>query len=403
MASALPPLTRRVAALSPSATLAMAARAAKLRAEGKQILSLTAGEPDFRPPAAAEQAAERAIREGRGRYTAAEGILELRQAVADTLVREAGLAYPAAQVVVCNGAKIAIAQAVLALVERGDNVLIPAPCWTSYEDIVRLAEAEPRLVGCDADGLPRVADLEAARDERSTMLLLNTPCNPTGAVFPAATAEAVGRWALEHGLRVVSDEIYAGLIYGDARHVSPLAVVPELQEGSVWIGGMSKAYAMTGWRMGFLASGPEVVEAVSTLQSQLASSSNSISQWASVAALREGAEDRERMRAEFERRRDFVVRRLREIDGLKFPEPHGAFYVLADMRPWLGLTDPGSGRTVRSGDDLVELLLDLDQVALVPGSAFAAPDCVRLSFATSEDVLGTALDRFAARLAALKA
>jgi len=381
----------------------MAARAARLRAEGKSILSLTAGEPDFRPPACAEEAAMQAIRDGRGRYTAAAGIVELREAVADTLVREAGLPYRADQIVVCNGAKIALAQAILALVERGDNVLLPTPCWTSYEEMVRLAEAEPRLVACGADGLPRVEDLEAARDDRTTMLLLNTPCNPTGAVYPEETLVSVGRWALEHGIRVMSDEIYAALVYGEARHLSPLAVVPELQQTGIWVGGMSKAYAMTGWRMGFLAAAPDVVEAVSTMQSQLASSANAISQHASVAALRGGDEDRERMRATFEARRDLVVERLHSIDGLRFPEPRGAFYVLADISPWLGRTDPDSGRTVESGDDFVELLLEQDLVALVPGSAFAAPHCVRLSFAASEDVLETALDRFAARLASLKA
>ena len=401
MSADLPRFARRSAALSPSATLAAAAGAARLRAEGVEILSLTAGEPDFRPPACAEEAAIAAIHAGRGRYTAAAGLPELREAVADTLIREAGLAYPASQVVVSNGAKIALAQAILVLVERGDNVIVPSPCWTSYEEMIKLAEAEPRLVPNGADGLPQLADLEAARDERTAAILLNTPCNPTGVVYPRECVTEIGRWALKHGIRVTSDEIYAGLVYGDATHVSPLAAVPELQDSSVWIGGMSKAYAMTGWRMGFLAAGAEIAKAVATMQSQLASSSNAISQLASLAALRDGAADREKMRLAFAARRDLVVRRLSEIPGLSFPEPQGAFYAFLDISHWLGLTDPDSKRPINSGDDLAEVLLNQDRLAAVSGSAFAAPHALRLSFAASEETLNLALDRLAARLARL--
>lgn len=378
----------------------MVARVKALQARGVEILNLTAGEPDFAPPAAAIEGALAAIAANKGRYTAASGIPELRAEVARRAEADFGLNYAPEQIVVTAGAKIAISQALLCTVNPGDEVLIPSPYWTSYPEMVKLAEGVPVIVPCDAEFRPQVAALEAARSPRTRVLLLNTPNNPTGAVYPEALLREIGTWALEHDVTLISDEIYASLTYG-VEHVSPLCAAPGLMETSFWIGGMSKAFAMTGWRMGFLAGPPTLVGAVARMQSQLASSPNAISQNASLAALRGGLAERERMREAFAARAQLVVAALRAIPGLICPQPEGAFYAFPRLGNHLGRKDPTSGRVMRTAEDLAELLLDADGVAVMGGSAFGAPDAVRISFATSEDVLTRALGKLAARLATL--
>jgi len=380
----------------------MIARVRELRDQGVRVLDLTAGEPDFHPPKAAEEAGIEAIRMGRGRYTPAAGLPELREAVADQLRADFGLEYGPGEVVVTPGAKLAISQALLALVDEGERVLLPTPCWTSYPDMVRIAGGEPVLVPCGPDLLPRVEDLEAAWQEGTAALLLNTPGNPTGVVLPEERARAIGEWALARGVWVISDEIYAALTYDGARHVSPIRACPALREQAVWIGGMSKAYAMTGWRMGFLAAPEVLARALEALQSQLASSPHAISQVASVWALRNGGEEREAMRQAFERRRRLVVEALRRMPGLTVTEPRGAFYAFPRLGACLGMQDPATGRVLRSGADLVEVLLEADQVATIAGEAFGTPEALRLSFAAADEVLEEALGRMAARLAALR-
>lgn len=394
----LRPFAERAASLEASATLEMFARVKQLVRQGVEILDLTAGEPDFSPPACAEEAGIQAIREGAGRYTPASGLLELREAVAEQLARDHGLSYHPSRIVVTNGAKIAIAQALMVMVEAGDEVLVPTPCWTSYPEMVKLVEGKPIIVPCDANHLPIIADLEAARTDKTAAIMLNSPSNPTGVVYPESLMRELGQWAADTGVRIISDEIYCSLTYDGAQHVSPLAVVPELQETSVWIGGMSKAYAMTGWRMGFLAGPQDVVKAVATVQSQLTGSPNAISQLASVAALREADAERESMRQAFEKRCHLVVDALDAMPELHCPQPQGAFYAFISVEKILDKTDSETGRTIHSGDDFVELLLEADHVATIGGSAFGEPGCFRLSFATSEDILKEALQRIARRL-----
>jgi len=398
----LPPFADRAASLEPSATLVMFARVKRLRDQGVEILDLTAGEPDFTPPPCAEEAAIEAIRAGAGRYTPAPGLMELRKAIAKQVDKEIGISYAPEQIVVTSGAKIAIAQALMVMVETGDEVLVPTPCWTSYPEMVKLAEGVPVVVPCGPDHLPRVADLEKARSSKTTAILLNSPSNPTGVVYPEEVLREVGRWAAAHNIRVISDEIYCGLTYGGVAHRSPLALVPELQQSSVWIGGMSKAYAMTGWRMGFLAGPEDVAKAVAKVQSQLAGSPNAISQHASLAAIEHADADRERMRLAFERRSNLVFSAIEAMPEVDCPHPAGAFYAFPGVERVLGKTDPETGRTIQSGDDFAELLLEADQVATIGGSAFGAVNSLRLSFATSEDVLQEALARMAARLAGLQ-
>ena len=373
----------------------------ELRAAGIEVLALTAGEPDFTPPRAAEEAGIAAIRNGQGKYTPASGTQILREAVCEHIQQDIGLSYRPSEIVVTNGAKIGIAQALLAMVQAGDEVLLPTPCWTSYPEIVQIADATPVMVACGPDHLPRVADLEAARTERTRAILLNTPSNPTGVVYPESILRELGEWALAHDIAVISDEIYAALVFDGAVHRSPIAVVPGLRDTSVWIGGMSKAYAMTGWRMGFVAAPEPLAKKIGALQSQLAGSPCAISQAASVAALREGASEREAMRLAFEQRSHLVVSGLRAIPGLRCAAPEGAFYAFPSLGSYIGKTDPATGRRIESGDDLAEVLLEIDRVSCIGGGAFGKMDAIRLSFAASETVLQEALARISARLAAL--
>jgi len=391
----------RAAALAPSATLAMVQRVRELRDQGVEILSLTAGEPDFGPPTAAEAAGIAAIRAGQGRYTPAAGTAELREAVAKHIREDIGLSYSPSEIVVTHGAKIAIAQAMLALVGEGDEVILPTPCWSSYPEIVKLAAATPIAVKCDKEGVPQLAALEAARTERTRAILLNTPSNPTGAVLSHQVVREIGEWALQHGIWLISDEIYAALVYGDARHVSPMLALPELQHRAVWIGGMSKAYAMTGWRMGFAAAPAALAKKIGAVQSQLAGSPCAISQLASLAALREGGTEREAMRRTFEKRCTLVIDALRAMPGISCPQPDGAFYAFPSIAAHLGKSDPASGKRLNSGDDFIELLLEADQVACIGGTAFGQPDSFRISFATDEKTLREALARISARLQSL--
>ncbi|HEX9794574.1 MAG TPA: pyridoxal phosphate-dependent aminotransferase [Planctomycetota bacterium] len=393
---------RRAAALQPSATLAMVARASALRAAGEEIFELTAGEPDFRPPAAAEEAAIAAIHAGLGRYTQAAGLPELRAAAARHIAADHRLEYAANEVVVTPGAKLGICQALMLLVDPGERVLIPSPFWTSYPEMVRIAEGVPVLVPCDAGNLPRVADLDAACTLGTVALMLNTPGNPTGAVYPRERLAEIGAWAVERGLWLISDEIYASLVYGNAQHVSPIAAAPGLRDRAIFVGGMSKAYAMTGWRMGFVAAPAAVARGIADLQSQLASSPPAISQYASLAALEHGGAERAAMRQAFEARRDLVVRAIGQMPALACAEPQGAFYAFPRLRPeWQGRRDPVSGRTIATGDDFAELLLELDRVVTIGGSAFGDPTAFRISFAAADAVLVEALQRIAARLETL--
>jgi aspartate/methionine/tyrosine aminotransferase len=381
----------------------MLARVRALQAAGRPILDLTAGEPDFPPPLAAQEGARAAIAAHRGRYTAAAGLPELRAEVSRLAEAEFGLRYPPEQIVVTAGAKIGIAQALLCLVDPGDQVLIPSPFWTSYPEMVKLAEGEPVTVPCDARFHPRVEDLERARTARTRALMLNSPNNPTGAVYPEALLRELGAWAADRGIAVISDEIYAALAYGAARHASILVAEPRLQETSFWVYGMSKAYAMTGWRMGFVAGPPRLARALGDMQSQLASSPNAISQHASIAALRGGGAERAAMRDAFAARARLVAATLRAMPGVVCPEPEGAFYAFPRLGRHLGRRDPATGRLIRSGEDLAEVLLEADGVAVMGGGGFGAADAVRLSFAAAEETLREALRRLAARLAALEA
>ncbi len=389
----------RIAALSPSPTMAVDAKAKALRAAGEPVIAFAAGEPDFATPAHVVEAARAAAADpAMHRYTPAAGLPDLREAVAARARRD-GLDVAASQVVVTNGGKHALYNTFMALVDPGDEVLVPAPYWVSYPEQIRLAGGVPVVVPTDPDDGYRVTvdRLEAARTPRTKVLVHVSPSNPTGAVLDPATIAEIGRWAHAHGIWVVSDDIYRELVYGDATFASLPALVPEHADRTVIVDGVAKAYAMTGWRVGWSIAPPEVAAGITTLQTQLCSNVSNVAQAAALAALTGPQDEVAAMRTAFDRRRRAMVGRLRAIEGVELVEPEGAFYAFPSVRGVL--ERPIAGRRLTSSLELADLLLDEALVAVVPGEAFGAAAALRLSYALSDADLEEGVDRIAATLA----
>jgi aspartate aminotransferase len=392
-------ISQRLGELTESVTLAITAKAKALRAAGEDVIGFGAGEPDFPTPAHVVEAAQRACTDpAMHRYTPAAGIPALREAIAAKTLRDSGYEVDPAQVLVANGGKHALYNIFQALVDPGDEVLLPAPYWVSYPEQITLAGGVvvPLATGA-ADGFQvSVEQLEAARTERTKALVFCSPSNPTGAVYPPAAVEAIGRWAAEHGVWVITDEIYEHLVFGDAEHVSMPVVVPELAERCVVANGVAKTYAMTGWRVGWSIAPLALTKAMTNLQSHATSNVANVSQMAALAAVAGPLDEVTVMREAFERRGRMTAERLNAIDGITCPVPEGAFYAFPSVEGLLG-REVG-GRTVSSSLELCEVLLDVAKVALVPGEGFGAPGYVRLSYALSDEDISTGLDRIIAAL-----
>jgi aspartate aminotransferase/aspartate/glutamate/aspartate-prephenate aminotransferase len=388
--------------MQPSATLAMSARAEQMRRKGHPVVALSAGEPDFDTPEPIAQAGIEAIEEGFTNYTENSGMIELREAICRKLDRDNDLDYEPDQILCSNGAKQSLALALHALCDEGDEVLIPAPHWVSYPEMTRFAGADPVVVPTTVEDQYRLSPdaLEEALTERTRVIVLCSPSNPTGVVYPpeelAALAEVLRGY---EDVFVVSDEIYEHVRY-DAEHRS-FASFPGMKARTITVNGFSKAYAMTGWRLGYMAAPKPIVDASSKIQGQLTSAPSSISQKAGVAALSMDPEPVEEMVTAFRRRRDHVLERLRALDGVRCPTPQGAFYVYPDVSTYFGAKTP-DGETIEDSNDFCFYLLEEHHVALVPGAAFGGPNGVRLSYASSMDDLDTALDRMEKGLSALQ-
>jgi aspartate aminotransferase len=386
-----PPARRvsvRIGSIAESATLAVDARAKALKADGRPVIGFGAGEPDFPTPSAIVEAAVAACSDPRNhRYTPAGGLPELKQAIVDKTARDSGLDLTTAQVLVTNGGKQAVYEAFAALLDPGDEVLLPAPYWTTYPESIRLAGGVPVDVLADETQsyLVTVEQLEAARTERTKVLLFCSPSNPTGAVYPPEQVEAIGRWAVDHGLWVVTDEIYEHLLYDDARAVSMPVAVPELADRCVVVNGVAKTYAMTGWRVGWLAGPKDIVKAATNLQSHATSNVANVSQRAAIAALTGDLTAVAEMRTAFDRRRRAIVELLGDIDGVVCPVPQGAFYAFPSVKGLLGREIAGVVPTTSA--ELATLILEQVEVAVVPGEAFGSPGYLRLSYALGDDDL----------------
>ncbi|MEU3711566.1 pyridoxal phosphate-dependent aminotransferase [Streptomyces catenulae] len=393
-------VSARVGAISESATLAVDAKAKALRAAGRPVIGFGAGEPDFPTPDYIVEAAVAACRTPKyHRYSPAGGLPELKSAIVAKTRRDSGYAVEPSEVLVTNGGKQAIYEAFAALLDPGDEVIVPAPYWTTYPESIRLAGGVPVPVVADETTGYRVGveQLEAALTGRTKVLVFVSPSNPTGAVYPREQVEAIGRWAARHGLWVLTDEIYEHLVYGDAEFCSLPVVVPELRDRCVVVNGVAKTYAMTGWRVGWMLGPKDVVKAATNLQSHATSNVANVSQAAAVAALSGDLTAVDAMRTAFDRRRRTIVRMLNEIDGVVCPEPEGAFYAYPSVKGLLGKEI--RGRRPGSSAELAELILEEAEVAVVPGEAFGTPGYLRLSYALGDDDLAEGVSRIQRLLA----
>ncbi|CAM2737968.1 pyridoxal phosphate-dependent aminotransferase [Streptomyces albus] len=393
-------LSARISAISESATLAVDAKAKALKAAGRPVIGFGAGEPDFPTPDYIVEAAVTAARDPKNhRYSPAGGLPELKSAIADKTLRDSGYRIEASQVLVTNGGKQAIYEAFAALLDPGDEVIVPAPYWTTYPESIRLAGGVPVEVTADETTGYRVSveQLEAARTEKTKVLLFVSPSNPTGAVYPRAQVEEIGRWALEHGLWVLTDEIYEHLVYGDAEFSSMPVVVPELRDKCVIVNGVAKTYAMTGWRVGWVIGPQDVVKAATNLQSHATSNVSNVSQMAALAAVSGDLDAVAAMREAFDRRRRTIVRMLNEIDGVVCPEPEGAFYAYPSVKALLGKDI--RGKRPATSVELAALILEEVEVAVVPGEAFGTPGYLRLSYALGDEDLVEGVSRIQKLLA----
>ena len=389
-------LSQRAASMAPSPTLAMDAKAKAMRRQGIDVISFSVGEPDFDTPAHIREAAAAAMEQGHTRYTPAGGIPELKEAIQEKLARVNGLEYTPDQIVVSVGAKHALYNAFQVLLDRGDEVIIPAPYWVSYADQVRLAGGEPVIVSTtEESGFKLTAEqLREHLTPRTRALVLNSPCNPTGAVYSREELAALAEVVLAHPeCLIIADEIYEAFVYDGHEHVSIASLSPEVKARTLVINGVSKMYAMTGWRIGYAAGPKELIQAMADLQSQSTSNPTSISQWAAVAALRGPQEPVAQMVAAFRKRRDLIVEGLRALPGVTCQVPLGAFYVFPRVDAVFGKR---YGDTViNNSQDLAMALLNEAHVALVPGSAFGYEGYLRLSYAASESQIRAGLERMA--------
>ena len=397
----MPGVSERLASLSPSATFAMAQKSNELKAQGVDVISLSVGEPDFNTPDHIKEAAKKAIDDNFSFYTPVVGYLELRKAIVEKLKNENGLAYTPAQIVCSNGAKQSLCNVLMAVVGKGDEVLIPAPFWVSYPEMVKIADATPVIIYSDIESDFKITpeQLEAAITPKTKVLMLCSPSNPTGSVYTREELKELADVVAKYPeIIVLSDEIYEHINYLD-KHVS-IAEFPEIFDRTVIVNGVSKGYAMTGWRLGWIAGPKWIADACNTLQGQYTSNPSSIAQKADEAAYTGDQQCVADMRVAFERRKNLVVKMAREIPGLKVNEPKGAFYVFPDCSYYFGKSY--NGTTVNNPEDLALFLLAEAHVACVGGTDFGAPNCIRMSYATSDEKLVEAFTRIKEALGKLK-
>ncbi|WP_080462529.1 pyridoxal phosphate-dependent aminotransferase [Actinomyces gaoshouyii] len=393
-------VSARLSAIAPSATLAVDAKAKALTAAGRPVIGFGAGEPDFATPDYIVEAAIAAAKDpANHKYSPAKGLPALREAIAAKTLRDSGYEVSPDDILVTNGGKQAVFQAFASILDPGDEALLPAPYWTTYPEVIALAGgiAVEVFAGADQEYKVTVEQLEAARTERTKLLLLCSPSNPTGSVYTPAELTAIGQWALEYGIWVITDEIYEHLLYDDAEPAHIVALVPELADQTIVLNGVAKTYAMTGWRVGWMIGPSDVIKAATNLQSHLSSNVANVSQRAALAAVAGDLSAVARMREAFDRRRKVMVEMLSAIDGLAVPTPQGAFYAYPSIEALIGKSLRGT--VIDSSATLASLALEHAEVAVVPGEAFGPSGFLRLSYATSDDAITEGVGRLQALLA----
>ncbi len=387
-------VSTRVGAISPSATLAVTNKAKELKSAGAPVIGFGAGEPDFPTPEHILDAAKEAISDPvNHRYSPAGGLPELKEALSEKTKRDSGLVVAPDQVVVTNGGKHAVYNCMQVLLDAGDEVLLPSPYWTTYPEPVALAGAVTKVIPTTEESGFRVSidQLDAAKTDRTKALIFCSPSNPTGAVYPKEEIEEIGRWAVNNDIWIITDEIYEHLVYGESKHFSIPALVPDIKDRCIVLNGVAKTYAMTGWRVGWIIAPPDIAKAASTLQSHQTSNVSNIAQRAALAAVSGPLDDVRKMLEAFDRRRQVMFNMLSQIQGISLLEPQGAFYAFPNFEGVLGRSL--RGRNPETTLDLAEILLEEVHVALVPGEAFGSPGYARISFALGDEELEEGIQR----------
>jgi aspartate aminotransferase len=389
------PLSVRVAHISPSQTLAITAQVLRMKAEGKKVISFGAGEPDFDTPRNIRDEAIKAINDGFTHYTSSSGIPELKKAIIEKLERENKVSYITNEVIISNGAKHSLFNALMALCNPGDEVLLPVPCWVSYTEQIKLAQAKPVFIATTQENQFQLS-AEQVKDsitDKTKVLLINTPNNPTGSVYDLEELKKIAEILVEKNIYGISDEIYEKLVYDQAEHFSIASLSQEVKDKVILINGMSKSYAMTGWRIGYAAGPEEIISGMSNFQGHCTSNANSIAQKASVAGLVGDQHSIEYMHGEFDKRRKYIVKHLNEINGFQCDMPKGAFYAFPNITRLLNAGIHFNGKEIENSLQLANFILNKAEVAVVPGSAFEAEGYLRLSYATSMPAIEEGMDR----------
>lgn len=394
--------SERILRMTPSATMEISVAVAHLKAEKKDIIGLNLGEPDFNTPDFIIEACVKAIKDGHTKYTPVDGILQLRTAISKKLKKDNSANYTADQIVISTGAKQAINNAILSICSPGDEVIIPKPCWVSYVEIIKLADAVPVLVDTNPDNFQLDIDAIAhAITPKTRAILINTPNNPTGAVYGEEALRKLAGLAVKNNFYVVSDEVYEKLIYGGGKHVCIASLSPEILDRTIVVNGFSKAYAMTGWRIGYSASPSDVAASIRSLQGHTTSNSTSFVQWAALAALEGSTEFIENMNRAFSERRQYLIDRLQMMPGVLCANSEGAFYLMPDISSYFGKRTP-NGKVIDNSVSLCAYLLKEALVSVVPGVAFEAPEKIRISYSNSMDMLRESMNRVGKALAKLQ-
>lgn len=388
-------LSKKAGNISPSITLSITAKANELKAQGVDVVSFGAGEPDFNTPQNIINAAIKAMQDGKTKYTPAGGILELKKTICKKFKEDNGLDYTTDQITISTGAKQCLANVFMAILNPGDEILIPIPYWVSYPELVKLADGVPVFVETLKENNYKytIEDLEKAVSDKTKAILINSPNNPTGTIYNREELIEIAEFAKKHELLIISDEIYEKLIYDGEKHISIASLSEDAFERTVVINGVSKTYAMTGWRLGYMAASKEITKLMTSIQSHMTSNVNTIAQYAAIEALNGPIEDLNTMVKEFERRRNFMVDRLSKIDGVSIIKPSGAFYIMVNISSYFNTTF--KGEEIKNSLDFSRVLLDEEKVAVIPGAGFGLDEYIRLSYATSMDIIETGIDRIA--------
>ena len=395
-------LSKKAGNISPSITLAITAKANELKSQGIDVVSFGAGEPDFNTPENIIQAAIKAMHDGKTKYTPAGGILELKQTICNKFKNDNNLEYKPSQITISTGAKQCLANVFMAILNPEDEVLIPVPYWVSYPELVKLADGVPVFVETSKENNYKytISDLEKATTDKTKAILINSPNNPTGTIYHEEELLEIANFAKEHNLLIISDEIYEKLIYDGEKHISIAALNEDAYERTIVINGVSKTYAMTGWRLGYVAASEKITKLMTSIQSHMTSNVNTIAQYAAIEALNGPIEDLNNMIKEFENRRNFMIYKLEKLNEISIIKPSGAFYIMVNISAYLNTTF--KEQIINNSVDFAKVLLEEEKVAVIPGAGFGLDDYIRLSYATSMDIIENGIDRISTFLSKIK-